>query len=221
MRHLVALVDREPVGVVVAREHRRAGARHPSPESGRANTCLRLGDAILARNRWYGRRRHGLGLVIERAQKLALPAVPHARSDGADVGDGEDQEKLQALRALHDMGEIEDGLEVVEVAHLRRLAHQQMMADEPGDRLGLRRRQAEARAQRQCDPLAGDGVMLVPALGDVVEKGRDIERAPAGQRAEDLGRERVFVAQPSVLDIGKRCRPRGSDARRRCNGDTC
>ena len=49
-----------------------------------------------------------LGLVVERAQQLALPAVPDAGTDRADVGDGQHQQQLQPLRALHDVGEVAD-----------------------------------------------------------------------------------------------------------------
>ena len=57
-----------------------------------------------------------LGLVVERAQELALPAVPDAGPDSADVGNGEHQQQLQTLGALHDVGEVADGLGIADVA---------------------------------------------------------------------------------------------------------
>ena len=89
--------------------------------------------------------------------------------------------------------EIEDGLEVVEIAHLRRLAHQQMMADQPGHGFGFGRREPKPRAELERDALAGDRVIFVPALGDIVQQHRDIERAPAGDGREDGGRQRMIV----------------------------
>ena len=106
---------------------------------------------------------HRFRFRIKCAQQLAFPAIPDAGPDGADVNDRQDQQQLQPFRALHNSGEIQDGLEVVEIAHLRRLAHQQMMADKPGRCFGFFRREAKARAKGRArcaprlwsDPLRG------------------------------------------------------------------
>ena len=71
-----------------------------------------------ARHRYVAAHEHRLGLIIERAQKLPLPAVPHARPHRLDVGDGEDQQQLEPFGTLHHLGEIEDRLVVVEIALL-------------------------------------------------------------------------------------------------------
>ena len=84
--------------------------------------------------------KQGLGLEIERAQELALPSGPHPRPDRADVGDREQQQQLEPLAALHQRGEIAQRLRIVEVAALREQAHGEVMLDQPGGRLGLRRR---------------------------------------------------------------------------------
>ena len=42
--------------------------------------------------------KHRLGLVIERAYELRLPAVPDAGADRADIGGGQDGKKLHALQ---------------------------------------------------------------------------------------------------------------------------
>ena len=80
---------------------------------------------------------------------------------------------------MHDSGEIENRLEVVEIAHLGGLAHQQMMADKPGDGIGFGQGEAQARSKLASDPLAGNGVMFRSALGDVVQQHGDIKRPPA------------------------------------------
>ena len=123
--------------------------------------------------------------------------------DRLDVADGEDQQHLQPLEALHDGGEVEDGLAVVEVARLGGHAHQEMMLDQPGDGLGLRRGEAEARAELPGDPGAGDRVILRPALGDVVEEERDIEDDPVLDAGEDLARQRMRVGRLAALDLGE------------------
>ena len=51
-----------------------------------------------------------LGLVIERAQQLALPAVPDAGPDRADVGDGQDSSSFSRSGLCTMCGEVADGL---------------------------------------------------------------------------------------------------------------
>jgi len=49
----------------------------------------------------------------------------------ADIDDGEHQQQPQPFRAGDGAGEIEDGLEVGQVALERGVRHQQMVADQP------------------------------------------------------------------------------------------
>ena len=113
-----------------------------------AELGLRHRDALRAVDLGEAAGQHRLGLVIERAQELRLPAVPHAGADRADVGGGQDGEQLHALQRLHHGGEILDGLAVGQVARLRHRRHHEMLLDQPGDGFGLGRRQAEPRAER-------------------------------------------------------------------------
>src|SRR3712207_8445055 len=48
--------------------------------------------------------------------------------------------------------------------------HQQVVADQPGDRLCLRRIEAEARAELHRDLFAEDAMISAPPLGDVVQQ---------------------------------------------------
>ena len=99
VRDLVRQVDLEPVGRIVARDigvelgrrpvrRARRGIR-PAPSPTRC-AAVDLGEAA---------GQHRLGLVIERAQQLRLPAVPDARADRADVGGGQDQSAASCARA--------------------------------------------------------------------------------------------------------------------------
>ena len=173
---LVGQVDAQPVGRIVALEIGVALARRPVGEAV-GKLGLGGGDALVAADLAVAAGDHRLGLVVEGAQELALPAVPHAGADRLDVGDGEDGQHLQPLQRLHDGGEIEDGLAVVEVARLGDLAHGEVLLDQPGDGLGARLVEAEARAQAAGDAGAGDRMVLGAALGDVVQEDRDIENA--------------------------------------------
>ena len=154
---------------------------------------LRLGRALAALHLRVAAGDQRLGLVVQRAQQLALPAVPHAGAHGANVGDGQQQQQLQPLRALHHVGEVADGLGIGQIAALSDVAHRQVLLDQPDDGFGLRRRQPEARAQLARDARADDRVVLGVALADVVQEGGDKQRAPVLDGADDLGRQRQLV----------------------------
>ena len=87
-----------------------------------------------------------LGGIIEGAKQLPLPVIPCGRTDGANVDDGQDQQQPQPLRALNHPNEILDRLWVRQVAAESGVGQQQMMTDQPGDRLRLLLVQSEARA---------------------------------------------------------------------------
>ena len=61
---------------------------------------------------------------------------------------------------------------IVQVAALGELAHDQVVLDQPGDGRDFVRTQAEARPQLAGDARADDGVILVAALGDIVQEQR-------------------------------------------------
>ena len=96
--------------------------------------------------------------------------------------------------------EILDRLGIGEVALERGRGHQQMMADQPGDGLGLGGVEAEARAELQRDLGADDAVVAAAALGDVVQQHRDIERPARRDLPEQRGRQRMVVRQLAALD---------------------
>ena len=151
--HLARVGPQPVVGIVPARRSARPPPRGQSATAARKAAWAR-GDAVARGELRVAARHHRLGLVVEPAQQLALPAVPGAGPDGADVGHGQHQQQLQPLRALHDVGEVADGLGVADVAAEGDRAHQQVVLDEPGDGLGLGRAQAEARAERARDARA-------------------------------------------------------------------
>ena len=152
---LVRQVDLEPIGRIelgdIALQPLARPIRHRGAEFG-----LRGGDALGAVDLREAAGEHRLGLVIKRAQQLRLPAVPHARADGADVGGGEDGQQLQPFGRLHHRGEILDGLAVGQVARLRHARHHEVVLDQPGDRLGVGRGKAETRAKPPRHARAGD-----------------------------------------------------------------
>ena len=144
-----------------------------------------------------------LGRIEQGPQQQPLPFVPHARPDRADVDDGQDQQQPQPLRALHLGDEILDRLGVGEVALERGRRHQQMMAHQPGDGLGLGRIEPEARAELQRDLGADHAMVAAAALGDVVQQHRDVEHPARRDLAEQGGRQRMIVGFSSPRSIAR------------------
>jgi hypothetical protein len=77
--------------------------------------------------------------------------------------------------------------------------------DEPGDGFGLRRREAQPRAEVARDPRADDGMILDAAFGDIVQEQRHVEQVPVPRLngAHQLGGE-FGVLGAARLDIGQR-----------------
>ena len=141
-----------------------------------------------------------LGAVIEIAQQLRLPAVPGLRADGADVGDRQHQQQAQALDRLHLGGEIGDGLGIVDVALEGGLAHQQVVAHQPVDGLGLLGGEAEARAELLRHFGAQFRMVAAAALGDVVQHHREIEHAARQHLMHHAAGDRRLLGQLARLD---------------------
>ncbi len=189
----------DPIGFGQAADERFELLRAPAEQVAQRGLLDR--DAFAAALLLVPEAQHFLGRIVERRQQLPLPAVPHAGADRADIDDRQHQQQPQPLGALHHLGEIEDRLEVRQVALERRRRHQQMEAHQPGDGLGLGRRQAEARAQPPRDFGAEDRMVATAALGDVVEQHRDIERAARHDLVQQDGRERMVGLEHAMFDL--------------------
>ena len=143
---------------------------------------------------------HFLGRLVEGGEQLPLPAVPDAGADRADVDDRQHQQQAQPLGALYRFGEIEDRLEVRQVALERGVGHQEVIADQPGDRLGLGAGQAEARPEPLRDLGTKHRMVAAASLGDVVEQHRDVEHAARCDLVDQFAGQRMIGGQLAMLD---------------------
>src|SRR5579875_1511306 len=73
----------------------------------------------------------------QRSQEASFPFVPDTGANCADVDDGKNQQKSQALGALHELDEILDGLGIREIPFEGCGGEQQMMTNEPRHRLAF------------------------------------------------------------------------------------
>ena len=109
-------------------------------------------------------------LVVELAQELAFPAIPHARPDGANVGDREDQQKSQAFGRLNQITKGLNGLRVADVPGLGVVGKDQMIAHQPGDKFGFAGVKTKLRTDLARHFGIELGMVAVAALGNVMEE---------------------------------------------------
>ena len=114
---------------------------------------------------------------------------------------GQDEQHLQPLERLHLLREGQDRLAFAEVAPLRRVGHDEMVLDQPGDGLGLRVAEAKARTERARDGGAGDRMIFDAPLGDIVQKQGDDERGSIVDRQQNLAGERMLARKALLLDV--------------------
>ena len=143
---------------------------------------------------------HFLGGLIEIAQQLSLPAVPDTRSHRANIHHGQAQQQAQPFGALHHIDEIEDCLIVRQIALEGGGRHQQMVSHQPGDRLRLRRGQAQARAKLFGHLCTQQTMIAAASLGDIVQQHRDIEGATRQQFAHQVACQRMVLRQFALFD---------------------
>jgi len=108
--------------------------------------------------------------MIELAQQRRLPPVPYVGADGADVGDGQDQQQLEPFRRLHPLNKVVDRFRVPNVELERGAAHQKMPPHQPRDGFGLFVRKSKPWGELASDLLADFRVVTTPALGNVVQQ---------------------------------------------------
>jgi hypothetical protein len=165
--------DLEPVRRIMPRDVGVEFGLRPFGERG-AEFPLRHFDALRAVHFREAAGEHRFGFVIQRAQQLRLPAVPHTRTDAADVGGGQNRQELHLLDRLHHAAKFSMVLRST-VARLRHRRHRQMLFDQPRYRFGVGSVEAEAAGTAARHFGARDRMILGPALGDVVQQRRDID----------------------------------------------
>ena len=124
-------IEGEPVIVVMALERARPDCRRKIGQA-LGQVLLRQRDASATRRRDIASRHDGVGFIIELAQELALPTVPYAGAHSADIRNRQHQQETEHFQRLHSRHEIAHRLGIGDVTALRRVAHDEMVLDEPG-----------------------------------------------------------------------------------------
>ena len=77
------------------------------------------------------------GGEVQFAQQALLPAVPQGFVGSADIGYRQADQVAQAVLRLHFLGELFDHFRILNITTLSGNRHQQMMANQPGNKLRL------------------------------------------------------------------------------------
>ena len=96
-----------------------------------------------------------------------------------------------------------------DVAPLRRVGHDEVLLDEPGDVVRAGRGKPEPRAEPARHLGAGVRVVARPALGDVVQEGGEVEFRPMLDLVNEFADQRALVLVAARLDRAQR--PDGAD----------
>ena len=156
---------------------------------------LHLGDAVLAAQTLIADAEDGERVVVQLAQQLRLPVVPRSRPNRPDIERRQHEEELQPLDASHLRCEGAHRCGVGDVALLREIRHDKVIANQPDDHLCLSLVQPETRADLGGD-LRSDNLMRARvALADVMEKQSEIEDRKIHAPLHDLGRHRQILDQ--------------------------
>ena len=137
---------------------------------------------------------------IQFPQQARLPGVPHRRTYRPDIGHGQQHQKAQPFGALDLADEIADGLGIVDIPFECCIAHQQMIAHQPGHGFGLGRVQTQQRP-----PFIGHfgpqyRMVAVAAFGHIMEKHRQIQNVSAVNLVDDRGGQRQGLGQGAIFD---------------------
>ena len=133
------------------------------------------------------------GAGAEIGQQAILPAVPQARAGADDVGNGQQVELAELLPLAHRLGEAVHHLGIGDVLALRRGAHQQVMAHQPGDPFDVAGGEAQPRAEIPRILFAQHRMVAAATLGDVVEQRRQQQHLGLGQHGPDLAAKRELA----------------------------
>ena len=167
--HLRGRMKPLPIGRVVACGFGLKILARPMGE-GRTQGLFGTRAAVLAVEVFEPGFKRAFGLPVEPADQYGFPVVPCVRADAADIADGQHTQQIKPFDGLHSLGKVPHGARIGNIAFLRHIRHQQVVADQPFDRvdLGL----VEAQTGRDLAGHLGseDRMVFGAALGDIMQQ---------------------------------------------------
>ena len=92
---------------------------------------------------------HGaFGLPVQRADQYRFPVIPRVRAHTANVANSQNGQQVQPFDCFYSLCEIAHGARIRDVAFLRHIGHQQVIAHKPFNRVTLVRLQSQTWRDR-------------------------------------------------------------------------
>ncbi len=147
-----------------------AGQAGPNGRSASLESFGRVGGRSVA-----GQVLHGL--LVQLGQHLGLPAVPHARPHGCEIGRRQHEQHVEHLGRTDVDGEPHDELIVARVAPECQVRHDQVLVHQEFQHLGFAHRQPQPAGRLVGDTQANVAVVFDEPLAQVVNQQGQVQRA--------------------------------------------
>src|SRR5438552_1454454 len=138
------------------------------------------------------------------APELRVPHTRCTRARRENVSDGQDQQHAKEIRRLYLLHKIAYRLNIRNIAPLCRVAHQQVISNQPHNSFGFGFRQAPKRTKFLRRLGTQLGVIARQPFTDVVKENRRVERLARCNTAKEFACEGMIVFQFSALDGGEK-----------------
>ena len=198
--HMCRQVQTLPIGRIMAPHF--DGQRLAVPIRKRAAQILaRLCAAVLTVERLHPAFERAARLAIERADQRGLPVVPDTGADAPNIANCQHAKQVQPFARLDGLGKIAHCARVCNVALLRHVRHQQVIAHQPFHSRAFGFLQPKAGGHSARDPGPQDRMILVPPLANVMQQERDIQGTAIDPLFQDCRGDRQFLCQVPVFDL--------------------
>ena len=166
-----------------------------------AQGTFTVGPAAFAVQRLCPVFQHPARLVVERADQRGFPIIPGVRSDPANVTDGQHGQQVQPPDGSHRLGEILYRARVCDIALLRHVGHQKVIAHQPFDCFAFPLCHAQPWGDLARNFGAQNRMILRPSLADVVQQHRHHQGLAIDALVDDFRADRQLVFQLVPLDL--------------------
>jgi hypothetical protein len=128
-------------------------------------------------------------------EQLALPCIPNPGAGAANVGNGEQIQRDQAAVLADPLCKGPDDIRIGEILLLCGRRHDEMMLDQPRDKIGVIPRQTMRSAKPAGIDLAELRMIATATFGDIVKQRGKVEHFRPGEIAHQAAAQGKFVGE--------------------------
>ena len=140
---------------------------------------------------------------MQLAQQHGLPVVPGVRPHAANIADRQHRQQVQPFAGGDGAGKIAGGARIPDIAFLRHVGHQKVIAHQPFDGFAFLGIQTQTRGDLAGDLGAQNRMILGAAFADVVQQKRHIHHAAVYPLTKNGRGQRQVFDQLPPFDLRK------------------